>query len=291
VLIISRVELSGAFSEGEIEYLTILSNYLSAGLGQCKLYEKIEASLEKAKESDRVKDAFLRNMSHEFRTPLNIIINFAELMGRHKRDGYTSGTHLEELAIVHEKGKELLTLFENIMDASMLEAKTLEIKRTPIDLLELLPEVVIPFEKKAKEKGVGFKLKLPEAKLTVRGDSYLLSKLFNNVLDNAVKFTDKGRIEVSLVREGKEALINIMDSGTGIDDDKRRILFDKFRQADESTIKRFGGAGLGLYLAEKITQLMGGRIDVSNPLPEFMASEECTGSLFTVRLPVYAPDG
>ena len=286
LLIVSKVELSDVFSEGDIEYLTILSNYLSAGLGQCKLYEKIEASLEKAKESDRVKDAFLRNMSHEFRTPLNIIINFSELIGRHKREGYTSGAHLEELAIVHDKGKELLGLFENIMDASMLEAKTLKIKRTKINLLDLLPEIVIPFEEKAKEKGVGFKLELPKTRFSVMGDSYLLSKLFNNVLDNAVKFTDKGRIEVSLVREGEEVFINIMDSGIGIDDDKRRIVFDKFRQADESTIKRFGGAGLGLYLADKITEVMGGRIDVSSPLPEFIASEECTGSLFTVRLPL-----
>ncbi len=286
LLIVSKVELSDAFSEGDIEYLTILSNYLSAGLGQCKLYEKIEASLEKAKESDRVKDAFLRNMSHEFRTPLNIIINFSELIGRHNREGYTSGAHLEELAIVHDKGKELLTLFENIMGASTLEAKSLKINRAPIDLLELLSEIIIPFEKKAKEKGVDFKLELPKTRLSVMGDSYLLSKLFNNVLDNAVKFTEKGRIEVSLVREGRDALINIMDSGIGIDDDKRRIVFDKFRQADESTIKRFDGAGLGLYLADKITEVMGGRIDVSSPLPGFIASEECTGSLFTVRLPL-----
>ncbi len=214
------------------------------------------------KEADRIKSAFLRNMSHEFRTPLNAIIGFSDLL---LKEGEVTQEQGEELEIISNKGQELLHLFDNLLDASSIESGTMMARREKVNLQEIVSEAAQMSDLKAKEKMLSLEVDLPERVAEVMANRYILSRVLGNLLDNAVKFTEKGDVSLSCAVEGGECILRVRDTGVGVESDKREIIFDKFRQADESTVRRFGGAGLGLYTAKKMVELMGGEISLESP--------------------------
>ncbi|MDH3973451.1 MAG: response regulator [Deltaproteobacteria bacterium] len=274
---------SDNFSEGELEFITILSNHLAASMDRALLYRKLEEALAEVKEAEKLKDIFLRNISHEFRTPLNIVISFAEIMLEGYRGGKKLSYEREKLEIIRNKGDELLALFEMLLDASGLEANTIKASLKPALLSSLISECYPSFKKKGEDKGLAVVFKSNRKKLQVVIDEALMNKVLSHVLNNAIKFTDKGKVEISADRVGSEVILKIQDTGVGIEQDKKEIIFTKFHQGDDSITRRFAGAGLGLYLAEKMLNLMEGTIEVESPPPG-----TGQGSLFTIRLP--APD-
>lgn len=214
------------------------------------------------KEADRITSTFLGNMSHEFRTPLNAIMGFSDLL---LSEGEVTEEQRQELEIISKKGRELLHLFENLLDASSIESGTMTARREKVNLQEIVSDAAEVWDLEAKEKITRLNVNLPEPDAEVLTDRYILSRVLGNLLDNAVKFTVKGEINLSCSVQDSECIIRLRDTGVGVEPEKREVIFEKFRQADESTVRRFGGAGLGLYTAKKMVELMAGEISLESP--------------------------
>lgn len=245
-----------------------------------------ELSLRRAKdiaeESNRVKSDFLANMSHELKTPLNSVIGFTELAMSASKDR----EQREHLAIALSSAKSLLTLIDSILDFARMEAGKLLAVSAPFSLDELLGECADALAIAGFPKGLDVSLRRdPAIPDSLVGDRSLLMHVLLNLLDNAVKFTDSGRVRfaVSLSSlpecstRGPTIEFEIMDTGVGMPKDKIALAFERFCQLDPSTTRKAGGTGLGLAIVSKAVELMGGDISVE--------SDAGRGTRFTVRLP------
>ena len=231
------------------------------------------AAKEKAVEMNNLKSSLLTNMSHELRTPLIGIIGYAELL----KDEITDEPLKEMVDNILKSGNRLTHTLELILDLAMLESKSLTLNFEKVNLVETLDELICPYEIAAKKKGLQFKFVKNLPGLYCSVDLRLLNRAINYVLDNAIKFTSHGIIEVR-VSSDKTGIIQISDTGIGIPKNKIGSIFDPFRQASEGYSRSFEGTGLGLTLAKKFIESLGGTISVK--------SEENVGSTFTIKIPL-----
>ncbi|MEI9904410.1 MAG: ATP-binding protein [Asticcacaulis sp.] len=242
-------------------------------------------------ETSRRKDEFLANMSHELRTPMNAIIGIAHLLTVSQG---LSPKDQRLVSMLKQSSDSLMGLINNLLDFSRLESGSLHMEMTEFDLAALIEKAVMLVEVPAREKGLKFDFISDPALMDCYvGDSLRLQQVLTNLLANAVKFTEHGGIEVHVHVKDRQAdtttvLIDVSDTGIGIEPDKVGVIFDKFMQADASTTRRFGGSGLGLSICKALVEGMGGRISV--------VSRPEVGSTFTVELPlgnaaVQAPAG
>lgn len=224
----------------------------------------LKKALKKAEDANYLKNAFLSNMSHEIRTPLNGIIGFSNLlltelslMENQELYEYASG--------IQQSGDRLLNLLNNIIDISRIEANDLEVKLTICDVNETMRKVSDLFKFKANEKGLKFNLILNEIPTTM-ADPNSLTKVFSDIIDNAVKYTDKGFINVVTDYDPnkKKIVISIKDTGIGIDKSYLNHIFEAFRQESLGYSRNYQGAGLGLPLAKRLTDLMKGEIEIES---------------------------
>lgn len=226
------------------------------------LLRRLNAERTRAEEANRAKSEFLARMSHEIRTPLNGIIGTGELL----RTCRLRGEEREYVEAINASGQTLLRLIEDILDISKIEAGKLALEHTDFDLHALVNATVRMFQPQAESKGLRlgsqFGLDLPFA---LRGDPLHLRQVLLNLIGNAIKFTQKGSVEVrvhTVRRDEQRVLIRfeVVDTGVGIPEESQARIFDTFAQGDESTTRRFGGTGLGTAIAKQLVELMGGRI-------------------------------
>jgi PAS domain S-box-containing protein len=240
--------------------------------------ELIEAK-EKAEESDRLKSAFLANMSHEIRTPMNAIIGFTQLLA----DPNISGNKKEEfIRIITHNGQTLIGLIDDIIDIARIEAGHLTINNTECHLNVLLPELqkqYLEIVQTIGKKNIDIILDIPSEKIICYTDSFRLRQVLSNLIDNAVKFTSEGYIEIGLRRtDDNKLLFYVRDTGIGIPADKVALIFDRFMQIEEADTRSYGGTGLGLTISQNLVRMLKGEIKVDSKPGE--------GSTFYFTLPL-----
>ncbi len=234
---------------------------------------------EKAEESDRLKTAFLANMSHEIRTPLNAIIGFTEMLRAEKLDPQVREEYFN---IINQSSQALLKLIDDIIDVAKIEAGHIRIVPHKVDITGMINELftIIQRDLSVSGKEVKALLTIPwEREFIINVDSFRLKQVLLNMLNNAVKFTERGEIEFGYRVKGDATIeFFVRDTGIGIPTDQHQVIFDRFRQADGSSTRKYGGTGLGLWVSRNLVELMGGTIRV--------LSEPGRGATFMVELPL-----
>ncbi|AUI68445.1 response regulator [Beggiatoa leptomitoformis] len=255
-----------------------------------KSQEAIENKAREVEQASRYKSEFLANMSHELRTPLNSMLILSQLLASNKENNLTD-KQVEYAQTIRSAGADLLTLINDILDLSKVEAGKLEVHVENIVLADLLNATRLKFQHVAEQKQLVFTVKIAEnVPDIVCSDAQRIKQIINNLLSNAFKFTEKGsitlfverpQIDVSLYQLNplKSLAISVIDTGIGIAPEKHTLVFEAFRQADGTTSRRFGGTGLGLSISRQLSRLLGGELilDATTSLGN--------GSCFTLYLP------
>ncbi|HEX2910575.1 MAG TPA: HAMP domain-containing protein [Chloroflexia bacterium] len=257
--------------------------------------QALEDKAEQLAITSRYKSEFLANMSHELRTPLNSLLILSKLLMENK-DGNLTTKQVEFSQAIHSSGTDLLELISDILDLSKIESGTMTIEIERVGFSELNESLERTFLPIAQTKGLEFSLTLqPGMPFEMHTDAKRLQQVLKNLLSNAFKFTDEGRVELNIFTanrgwSGMDSLLGkadavvafqVRDTGIGIPTDKHRIIFEAFQQADGSTSRKFGGTGLGLSISREIARLLGGEITLD--------SQPGKGSIFTLYLPLTYP--
>lgn len=278
-------EIGVCYFSGELIQINEKSHILSIAfdVSERQKYEnELKKAKEKAEDSDRLKSAFLANMSHEVRTPLNVIIGFSDLLHDEKLDNKTRNEYID---MVTSNSHSLLNLINDIIDISKIEAGQLRISETSCNLNNLLAQLKQWIDKDKFVKGKA-KLEIKLSTSLSENESYILiddgrfKQVMINLLSNALKFTHEGSIEFGYIVSGNELQFFVKDTGIGISNNNIEKVFERFKQADDSTSRQYGGTGLGLAITKAIVKLMGGEITLK--------SEINKGSVFSFVLP-YKP--
>jgi signal transduction histidine kinase/CheY-like chemotaxis protein/HAMP domain-containing protein len=228
-------------------------------------------------EANMLKTNFLSNMSHELRTPLNSVIALSGVLNRRlvNKIGTDEYSYLE---VIERNGKHLLSLINDILDIARIESGREEVEISKFSTNDLISELVNMIEPQARQKNLELIINKNNENILIASDISKCRHILLNLIGNAVKFTDKGKVEIDVVRKAEKIKIMVTDTGIGISESHLDHIFDEFRQADSSTSRRFGGTGLGLAIAKKYANFLGGTISVQSVLEK--------GSTFTLTLPL-----
>lgn len=238
-------------------------------------FKRIDEARQKAEEASRAKSAFLATMSHELRTPLNGILGFADLL----KNDLADPEHQEYAKIIHGSGEHLLTLVSEILDLAKIEAGQMQFQFGKVPLAGFLENCLVSYRGAAEQKKLQLQLEfgenLPD---TISTDPTRLRQILNNLLNNAVKFTEQGSITLAAERRDHRVALSVRDTGPGIPAEFHEAVFEKFKQLDNFLTREHGGTGLGLALVKQLTEHMGGEI--------LLESSPGQGSCFTILLPL-----
>ena len=265
--------------DGTVQLLGIatdITDRREADAKRVELLNREQIARREAEEAVRMKDLFLATMSHELRTPLNAMIGFLNLMifSNQLND---DNTHMAERSLANSQ--RLLGLINNILDLSRIATGRLEIVPVTFNPRELAYQLIEDLDVQAKDKGLRLELELDESLPTeVIHDEERIIQITTNLLGNAIKFTDEGRVKLAVSRESEHLVIEVTDTGPGIPPASQHVIFDDFVQLDGSSTRKHGGAGLGLSIVNKLALLMNGSVKLT--------SEVGKGSKFRVELPL-----
>jgi PAS domain S-box-containing protein len=242
--------------------------------------EQLNATNVELEAANMAKDRFLANMSHELRTPLNAILGFTGTVLM-ELPGPLTDEQAKQLRTVQANGKHLLSIINDLLDLARIESGKVELNVEPVSCRELAEEVVLGLRPLAEQKGIDLMWMVPEDQLDVRSDRRSLTQILINLTNNAIKFTDEGGVRLELSRQsenGASAIrFSVIDTGSGIDPSDQQKLFAAFEQIQSSSPSDHEGTGLGLYICQKLTGLIGGAITFESELGK--------GSTFTLELP------
>ena len=228
-------------------------------------------------EANRLKSTFLSNMSHELRTPLNSVIALSSVLKRKLKTSIPEEEY-SYIDVIERNGKQLLELINDVLDLSRIESGRVEIEQADVDIKMLINEMITLIDPQAREKKISLKSLIKEVLPTLKSDGNKIRHILQNLIGNAVKFTEKGKVEVTAFEKDKYMHIRVSDTGIGIPSDQIANIFDEFRQIDSSTSRKYGGTGLGLSISIRYAHMLGGTIEVESTPGE--------GSTFTFILPL-----
>jgi len=269
--------ISAILNEGVVKNFVAVKEDITE---QKQYLNELIAAKENAEESDRLKSAFLANISHEIRTPMNGILGFSELLKEPHLSGEKQTMYIE---LIQQSGQRMLNLINDLIDISRIEAgeTTLQISETPVN--KLLRDINIFFKPEADKKGLGLSCStgLPDDESIIQTDNSKLNQILINLVQNALKFTRSGDIDVGYFRKDSMLEFYVIDSGIGIPVDMKEKIFERFRQVDNSLTRHHEGSGLGLSISKAYVTMLGGTIRVE--------SVERRGSAFYFTLPYNPP--
>jgi len=248
-----------------------------------KANQNLQESKNAADAANKAKSMFLANMSHEIRTPINAMLGFSKML-KDKHFGTLNQKQIEHVDHIIESTNRLLFLIDDILDLSRVEAGKIEISNAVFSIDRLLKRIAKTYSIETTQKGLIFQVMAASNLLKhLVSDEYRIEQILRNLISNAVKFTEQGKIEVFVkMKSADEVIFEVRDTGIGIPQDKTEGLFDKFYQVDSSYTKKFAGAGLGLAISKELAELMGGEI--------WAESEVGKGSSFYYTLKAVIPD-
>ncbi|MBE0662636.1 MAG: PAS domain S-box protein [Bacteroidales bacterium] len=287
-LVIQDYENPNAYTLNDLEIMKFVSNQIALSIEKKRAEDELRQAKEKAVESDKLKTAFLANMSHEIRTPMNAIIGFSDLLAD---KGLNEEDRKNFIHIIQNNGNVLLNLIDDIIDMAKLEAGQLRIDKKVVNINEVLDELFNYFtEYRHKMDKSGIEVRFPNyhgGKLELKTDSFRFRQIISNLINNALKFTEAGFIELGYTFQVPASApegtpdpaitFYVKDTGVGIPEDKLNLVFDRFRQAYDSHARIFGGTGLGLTISRNLTEMLGGKI--------WVESTPGSGTVFYVSLP------
>jgi PAS domain S-box-containing protein len=232
-------------------------------------------------QASQAKDRFLASMSHELRTPLNAVIGFTGTLLM-QLPGPINAEQEKQLRTVQSSARHLLSLINDLLDLTKIASGKVELHPEPVNCRAVIEELALVFRPQARQKGLVLQFRAPSEVVTVRTDRRALQQILMNLMNNAIKFTDAGEVNVVLERSfvnGRlRALISVADTGVGIANDHQDKLYQAFTQIDQGNTRQFEGTGLGLHLSQQLAGLLGGRITCT--------SQQGKGSVFVLSLPL-----
>jgi PAS domain S-box-containing protein len=268
------------FTIEDLQVQSTLASQIAVAVNNARLFkEQIEAA-DRLREVDRLKSEFLASMSHELRTPLNSIIGYAEVL-LDGIDGELTDDMDEDVTAIHGSGKHLLNLINDILDLAKIEAGQMDLVMESFPLRPLVDDMVSTQRVLLKDREVDLVLDIPDDLPQVYADPLRIRQVLSNLLANAAKFTEQGSITVharGYETDPSMIQLSVIDTGIGMRSDQLQVIFDRFRQVDQSHTRRAGGTGLGLSITRQLVELHGGTIEVE--------SELGVGSVFRFTLPI-----
>ena len=269
-------------NEGAISNYILIMDDISE---KKKMLDDLITSKENAEEGNRLKTAFLTTMNHELRTPLNHILGFSELI----MSGVAPEENVNFASSIQTSGQNLLSIIEDVFDLALVEQANIKLRKQTFSLMDHIMENKASFDNilrtstKQEQIQLIFRHDAPWLSSYVTADRSKINQVLTNLFKNAVKFTHKGTIEFGFKIDNKSNLMfYVKDTGIGIQKEKQSIIFDFFRQVDDSYTRMYGGIGIGLAIAKKITKILKGELKV--------VSEQGQGSTFSLTLPVELSD-
>jgi signal transduction histidine kinase len=269
----------GSFSDDVVNLLQTFANQSVLAIHNARLFQEIQEKGRQLEIASEHKSQFLANMSHELRTPLNAILGYTELIVDN-----IYGEVPEQIASVLERvdrnGRHLLTLINDVLDISKMEAGQLSLSFNDYSMQEIVGNVIAAVESLGDEKNLPLKADLSPGLPLGKGDEQRITQVLLNLVSNAIKFTDEGEVSIKVVVSDDTFQVSVTDTGMGISEADQKLIFEEFQQADGSATRAKGGTGLGLAIARRIVEMHGGRLRVESTLGE--------GATFTFTLPVRA---
>ncbi len=259
--------------EGKITNYILMSEDISE---RKKMEKDLITAKEKAVESDRLKSAFLANMSHEIRTPLNSILGFSDLL---TDPDLNTESRREFADLINLSGNNLLSIINDVLDISKIEAGQIVLSESNLSAQSLISDIQKEYSFKASSKGIEFRFAsgIPDQEIFFKSDEMRIKQVLINFVGNALKFTDKGYIEIGVKLENESIQFHVKDTGIGIAKEYHDKVFDRFRQVEAAHTRKYGGNGLGLAITKNLAELLGGKI--------WLESRPEKGSTFFFAIP------
>lgn len=299
LLIENRTDLNDRYAEKEK-----LEKRMGSYIEEVKrARDRALRAMHESEHANKAKTDFLTNMSHELRTPMNSILGLTEILLKNDK---TIPEHKELLAVILEAGETLLKIVNDVLDLAKIEAEGLVLHRKPFSLSSMLGNVANTLKPMADEKHIEFIQTFDVGEINLNEDEVRISRIFTNLLGNAIKYTEQGSVkfEVQIEEEDRHHILraSIIDTGIGIPQDKIDTIFEKFSQADNSITRKYGGTGLGLAISKELVELMNGEIGVDSrvgvgskfwiEIPVMVASQEALGiKTRPLRIKSFASEG
>jgi len=251
---------ANGFSDEDAQIYSTLASQVAIALQNARLYQEQSATVTQLRELDRLKSSFLANMSHELRTPLNSILGFTEVM-LEGLDGPITPNMDNDLKLINKNGQHLLHLINDVLDMAKIESGKMNLIIEKFNLHEIFDEVISITSPQAGEKKLTLKVdKESDLNVEINADRTRLRQVMINLVNNALKFTEKGKITIRATREENNVLISVKDTGIGIPPAELEAVFQEFTQVDSSTTRKAGGTGLGLPISRKLIEMHGGKL-------------------------------